>query len=795
MNLRNLLHPLFLFMILFIASIPNYSLSSQLGSWSSGGRQDTGNRIATGWRRVGSAALQGQPMAAYFWPPAIYSSPTRTVVLWALGKQQIVGRWWDKETGTWSKNVELAGVNADLGFYLPPIPGGFVQSPPAAVYRGNDLLDVVVQGTDQYYHIYYANNKWSVWEPIGGKGGEPALTALKPDTLDVWVVAQGSVWRRRWEAGWKPWEEVGHPNGVSLITAPGVTTRSDNTIDIVAPASPSGQLWHIFYSARGGLATWKPISGNTLRKPTLSSPSPDRLDVWVKGASDGTIYHQVWTAAAGWSGFEKSVNQIPTGEFNRFTSGVAVDLSPLNMTNVAAVTNTGEVMVRTWMQAVPPQNFAITPNVQIRRPLKSPPAFIVVNQAENTSLGFNGCNAIFLSIGDSGELHKQKLNCVFDGVGAKPESGYSACDSPSSKAVPNLGSMDNQLTAMKFGTLLWLRQRGCVTTPTTRTNNKQVARGVEEIYYSNSCGGNWKGPITLDPCDPNGPFDAGFCNKNAVPPCTDSTPRTGTDRPEILASRYDDTIFMALGIAGFGKDNLVLMRAKESDPATWKAIDTGLPAGGAVSLAESPTHLFLARCEYGEPAHVGLYAYEKSLPFQAKNLIFLGYIDNASCSGGDVNISMMKNNLGLQVVRWAFTSRDPNNQFIKRGFSMLTPGGVLELQNVISKSGKAMLMPNLIASDYNNRALLYWYEFGSDGNWRIKASASDGVGRWSTNFTLSTNAWSKTANGSWAWPASKPIDYMKGSYIIQNGKMRFLTQWIQPVTNSGNEIFFGVVDW
>jgi hypothetical protein len=142
-----------------------------------------------------------------------------------------------------------------------------------------------------------------------------------------------------------------------------------------------------------------------------------------------------------------------------------------------------------------------------------------------------------------------------------------------------------------------------------------------------------------------------------------------------------------------------------------------------------------------------------------------------------------------------FGSRDTGNQFIKRGFSVLTPGGVLELQNTVNKSGKAMVMLTLIASDYNNRALLYWYEFGSDGNWRIKASASDGVGRWSANFNLSTVAWSKSATDSWAWPASKPLDYMKGSYIIQNGKLRFLTQWIQPVTNSGNEIFYGIVDW
>jgi hypothetical protein len=782
-------------MLIVGSSLPDACVAGQTGGWSSGDRQDSGNRISTGWKKLGKSALPNKPMLESFWPPAIASSPTKTALLWSLGDKDVVGRFWDKDSGTWSNPAEVAG-SVGASFYLPQVPGGSVQSPPAAVYRGNDLLDVVVQGVDQYYHIFFTNNQWSAWEPIGGKGGEPALTRLKPDTLDVWVVAKGSVWRRRWEGGWKEWEEVGHPNGVSLMTAPGVSTRSDGTIDIVVPASPSGQLWRTFYSARGGLATWESIPGNTLRKPALTSTSSTRFDVWVKGASDGAIYHEVWTAGSGWSGFEKTVNQTPAGEFNKFTSGIAADLAPFNVTTVAAVTGNGDVMVRSWMEGVAPQTVAVTPSVKIRRPLKSPPAFVIENESENTVLAFPGCNAVFLSLGTNGDLQKQKLNCVFDGVGSKTESAYNACESQSSKALPNLGSMDNQLASLKFGTLLWLRQRACVTTPTSRTGNKELGRGIEEIYYSNSCGGGWKGPIKLDPCDPNGPFDAGFCNQNAIPPCANIKARTGTDRPEILASRYDDSVFMAVGVAGTSKDNLVLMRAQESDPSSWKAFDTGLQSGGAVSLAESPTHLYLTRCEYGNPANVGLYAYQKNLPFLAKNLVFLGNIVNGACSGGDVSVSMMKGTAGLQVVRWIFPSRVGNSQTIKRGFSALTPGGVVELQRSENKSGSVMALPTLVTGENSARALLYWYELGTDLNWRVRASVSDGVGRWSANFNVSSASWSNTAPGSWLWPGEAPRDYLKGSYVIQANKMRFLAQWIQPVTGTqNNEIFYAVVDW
>jgi hypothetical protein len=323
---------------------------------------------------------------------------------------------------------------------------------------------------------------------------------------------------------------------------------------------------------------------------------------------------------------------------------------------------------------------------------------------------------------------------------------------------------------------------------------------------------NWEGPVTLDPCDPDGPFDAGFCKSDEstkpdltfLPNSSDSKlvcrsgmPRTGTDRPELLASRFDDSVFMAVGVFGETKGNLVLLRSKESDLTSWKAMDTGLPSGAACSMTETKTHLYFSRCEFGpNPFNVGLYAYRKDQPFEAKSVVFLGNIADASCASGDVNISLMKTPAGVPVVRWVYPLIGGGRQFFRTGFSAITPGGLVKLQSSDKPSEGAIRLPTLVEGD-SNRALLYWYELGTDNKWRVQGSVSDGIAKWSPTFSLSGGSWAMTGL-PWDGVFVPGNDYMKGQHIKLGASSKYVVQWIQPRTTAGktaNEIFYGIVDW
>jgi hypothetical protein len=750
--------------------------SMPAGSWSSGDRQDGDIRLSLGWKKM--PALPSKPGKG--WSPALASTTLKTGVLWSLaGTNQLAGYLWEEASGTWT---------SDSSFFPPPVPVSPVSSAPALIHRGSGLLDLIVLGKDQYYHAYYTGGKWSAWEPIGGMGGSPAITASKtgPTKIDVWVVAMGSIWRQRWQqaTGWQGWKEIGFPAGVHLTAAPGAVVRSDNTIDIVAPAQSNGQLWHASFSPADVFSGWEKIPGKTFTQPSLTSDSPENLEVWVKGASDGFIYHETW-AGGQWQDFDKSINQVLDPAI--FISGPAADRTP-GITTVAGVNDQDEVLVRSWAADFPSKEAAKPATILNRRPVISAGKFVAEDSAENTITIAPKCNATYLSLGKGGDVQKQTMDCVLKGTGEKSDGGYKACDSQKS-INKKLGSTDNQMAVLKNGTVLLLRQGGGINSVTTRTNNDGSCRGIETIYYSSSCGG---------------PFDASFCNndENTIPkgPPTDKcsnltiNDRTGTDRPEILASRVDGSVFIALGVAGAKKKhNLVLLRSDESNLSGWKVMDTGLPSGGASSLAEGASHLYLARCEYGSPANVGLYAYRKDKPFVAKNFVFLGNIADATCSNGDVNISLMRHNAGFPIIRWVIPYVVGGQSFFKRGFSAVTPGGLAKINSIDYQPSQVTRtsLPTLVASDFEGNALLYWYELSkTDNRWRMKASVSDGIGRWSPAFNL-TDAWWEATGSPWT---GVPSDYMKGYPLKLDGKMKFLAQWIQPVAGN-NEIFYGIVDY
>ncbi len=195
---------------------------------------------------------------------------------------------WSKTDG-WKAPVLLAlpvggpePGRAGPGLSIPTPPAG-----PGLAYRGSGIFDLVVRGSDQYYHAYLAPGAgWSTWEPIGGWGGDPVVTTIivaGSAVVDVWVQAKGSIWRRRWKLpAWQAWEEIGRPSGQMLVTSPGVVVRPGGTIDIVAGAAGDGQLYHTFFSPEGQLFAWELIPGKSSFRPLGEGRGrPARLSLGV----------------------------------------------------------------------------------------------------------------------------------------------------------------------------------------------------------------------------------------------------------------------------------------------------------------------------------------------------------------------------------------------------------------------------------------------------------------------------------------------------------------------------------
>lgn len=221
------------FALFDLPNSPESEAAAGDGSWSSGDRLAEANHLSSGWKKIDSLPPTGFVGESRNWSPAIASTLNRTVMLWAPSlAAPLVGFQWFPSHGTWKK---------DGSFFTKPLPFDSIKSAPALVQRRNSLLDVVVLGKDQYYHAFHTGSPWSNWEglglPHGLVGGSPAITASKTgvEKIDVWVIANGTLFQKHWQqsTSWQEWTPVASP-GVPLIGSPGATTRSDNTIDIVA---------------------------------------------------------------------------------------------------------------------------------------------------------------------------------------------------------------------------------------------------------------------------------------------------------------------------------------------------------------------------------------------------------------------------------------------------------------------------------------------------------------------------------------------------------------------------------
>jgi len=722
---------------------------------------------------------------------------------------------WSKTDG-WKAPVLLAlpvggpePGRAGPGLSIPTPPAG-----PGLAYRGSGIFDLVVRGSDQYYHAYLAPGAgWSTWEPIGGWGGDPVVTTTivaGSTVVDVWVQAKGSIWRRRWKLpAWQAWEEIGRPSGQMLVTSPGVVVRPGGTIDIVAGAAGDGQLYHTFFSPEGQLFAWELIPGKSFSKPALTSSAATRLDLWVKGAADRLVYHSVWDANAtplGWSGFEMSINTAPGSPGPPFATGLAAVLAE-GVTTIASVDLDNKLLVRSWVESVPAGPAAL-PNAKITNSLvtsKAENSVVVVpasagatlqstakitNTLITNSAEYTDRDVIY-SLGASSELWRVSYACAVSGIGLQSPGPMGVCPATLvSSIIPKTGSVDSQIVLLNDGKLVWLSQNGGVKTPVVLgCKGLKVTRGTESVRVSEDSGKTWNLKAILDPCA-GAPFNTSItCNtisveddnsvpdKSCWPDPTGADPQSGTDRPELFASTFDNTIYMTVGVAGTPgatANYLHILKSQGSSLGTWQDLDTGLVSGGAVAMAETSTHVYLARAEYGNPSNIGLYRITKrSGGFVKGNFAFIGNLADHDAIG-DVQLSVLTDASGDLIFRWAYLTTGG----IRRGFSRLTPGGVVTLASDLYQptSPATIALPTLVASPTTSkRAFLYWYEGTSTGTYSVKGAMSDGVGRWSAPVTLGG-----------PWPGSATFtqmgqpgnDYLKGVYL--SGQDTFLATWLQP---------------
>ncbi len=664
---------------------------------------------------------------------------------------------------------------------------------PGLAHRGGGIFDLVVRGSDQYYHAFLAPGAgWSAWEPIGGWGGDPAVTTTLlagSAVVDVWVHSRGSIWHRRWKwPSWRAWEEIARPRGKAFVTSPGVVVRPGGTIDIVAATAGDGQLYHAFFSPEEQFSGWQPIPGRTFSRPALTSPAATRLDLWVRGASDGLAYHSVWDPRSGWSGFETSINTAPGTPRPSLATGLAAVLAE-GVTTIAAVDSNNRLLVRSWADSVPAGATA-QPTARITNTL-------ITNSAENSvvvvppSAGATQTECrdggVIYSRGASWDLERVSYACVVSGVGLQRLGPMGVCPATQVATIPNTGSNDSQIVRLNDGKLVWLFQSGGVSSPAVRgCKGLNVTRGTESVRVSADCGKTWNLVAVLDPCV-GAPFTvSATCNTNAVPDNScrrgaTSSPPTGTDRPELLASTFDDSIYMAVGVAGTAAYNLHILKSRGASLEKWQDLDTGLPSGGAVAMVETATHVYLARAEYGNPANAGLYRIAKGAALVSSNFAFMGNLADRDATD-NVQLSVLTDASGDLIFRWAYLTGTGG---LRRGFSKLSPGGVLTLASDLYQppSPAKAALPTLVASPKtSDRAFLYWYEGTSDatGTYSVKGAMSDGLARWSAPITL---------GGPWPGSATftrmgKPgNDYLKGVYLV--GEDMFLATWLQPELGCG----------
>lgn len=144
-------------------------------------------------------------------------------------------------------------------------------------------------------------------------GGDLAAASFGQDKLALLTTSgDGKLWWRQLNGadGWTDWQYVGG----SLASGPSVTSPSPGRLDVVARDS-ANHVQYISYTEGAGWGAWRQLGGEVTDTPSVSSWAPSRINVFARGV-DGTL-KQTWSDDLGanwydWFSLGECLNSSPT---------------------------------------------------------------------------------------------------------------------------------------------------------------------------------------------------------------------------------------------------------------------------------------------------------------------------------------------------------------------------------------------------------------------------------------------------------------------------------------------------
>ncbi len=236
------------------------------------------------------------------WDPlsGVFNAGGPAVSSWGQGRLDVFGR------GT---NNSVYHKYYDAGAWSPVWTnlGGTTNYGPAAVSWGANRIDVFHVGTNCHlYHGWWDGVSWHLWEDLGGcLTSAPFVSSWGPGRLDVFGRGTDNSLQHTWydssTGGWHGWQSLsGCLNG-----AGGATSMGANRIDIVVRGCDDA-VYHKYYDkAAGGWENgFDSLGGVTHSAPSISS-WPGHLDVWVRDTTNRVEYKS-WDSS-GWSSWQNNV--------------------------------------------------------------------------------------------------------------------------------------------------------------------------------------------------------------------------------------------------------------------------------------------------------------------------------------------------------------------------------------------------------------------------------------------------------------------------------------------------------
>ena len=191
--------------------------------------------------------------------------------------------------------VRWSNLGRPAGITLSGTPG-------TVRWRGGDTTNVYVRGDDgAVWQRYLQRQTWHGWSSIGGVVDRGVAAAAEDGVLDVFAIAEGRLYQRRYENGeWGRWRNIGSPAGTTLTAdAPAAVAWRDGYVNVYARGA-DGAIWQRYRHPGGGWSQWTSLGGRLATGPAAVATNAGQVDVFAV-APNGELYRRTWDDDTGWS--------------------------------------------------------------------------------------------------------------------------------------------------------------------------------------------------------------------------------------------------------------------------------------------------------------------------------------------------------------------------------------------------------------------------------------------------------------------------------------------------------------